>query len=740
MESGQSGQGNYSSDVLRNPRKDDEIVASLKHDISSAEFIMAPYQRLLYEAILWTSGEQYMEWNHQLRRFMVRQSRPFVPRSTTNHILPNVELGVALFMDSMPAPKFMAQTRNDADRAAAEVSQGVMRYRDEETRFARKKREIATWAVTGGTVYGQSIEDKANARRFRVAEKTFSAEPLLDKVTGDPIMGPDGVMVTRQVSKPVLDKNGEPVMAEYLTWDEGAEVLTPFEVVPDWTARAPWEMRRYTHFRPRSRDWIGRVYGSDLKKKVKSDHGLDSGIAGDFQLKLLDILARGGATGRFGLPTVFGSTMADWRFVEDSCTVIIRYEMPTDQWPNGRVLACAGDVVLDDSEYTPRFGERLNLYTFRWSVLPGGIWGFGMPRNLIPLQKRLNGIDTQNDLIRKTMGNPQWLVAKRSQFSRDLGTSEPGHVNTYKHSGGQPAPTRLDAKAPPESNFKQREDILVDMQRIGGMMDVLAGVNPAGVTAGVSLELLVEKAGKRFEPAIDDNRDEYRAWYQHRLDMARRSNAWKVGRDVPFVGEDGERDLKKWYAQDFTGNVTVECEAVPITAFSTVVQTQRMLTGVKLGLIDLANSPQNRDRARQLLSLQQFDEAYSLDYKRAQMENEKMIAGEHIERGKWDNDEVHVYVHMRAALSRKWDEYPDDVKAEIQQHLDEHLLRLVPSAGAAPEAGAGSKTPQGMTAGESASTPGATPEPDLEGMGGGTGFGMGNGNGNGAGAPAGGLM
>lgn len=710
--------GKFNNEQLQDPESDEEIVASLRHDISSAEWLLLPLYRQWYEYALWTYGEQYMEYNWRTRRFQVRGGKNFIPRSTTNLILPNVELGISLFLDSMPDVKYLSETKKDSDRAAAEVSQGVMRFRDQEGRFERKKRDIADWCVITGTAWAMVTEGKANARRFQIQEMERGVEPVIDEVTGEPITGPGGVPVMKEWERPAIDKQtGRPVVSEIVAWDEETEICSPFEIIPDWSARHPYEFRRFTHYRCRTREWIARTYGSALAKRVEPERGDGNRLTGYYQLKMLDIIARASATSRFGLPSGSGlGVMSDYRYMEDSATVITRYMLPTTKYPKGRVLACAGDVVLDDSEYTDRFGERLNLYGFRWSILPGSVWGFGMPRNLIPLQRRLNGIDTQNDLIRKVEGNPQWLVAKGSQFSRGLGTSEPGHINTYKHSGGRPMPSRIESRGAHASNFEQRNAILIDFETISGMIHVLRGQNPAGVTAGVSLELLTEQAGKRFNPCVDDNRDEFRHLNMHRLEMARRSNAWKMGRDVAVDDENGERDMQHWSDKDFTGSVTVTCEAVPITARSTALRIQRMLTGVKLGLVDLSNSPQNRDKARQLLALNEFDEAYGGDYKRAQMENEQILAGQAVKRQKFDNDEVHAYTHLRAMVTTKWEDYPDGVKEEFLRHLlEEHMMRLVPPMQDQAAAGGGKAT--SMTPGENAALPTPTGDPTIGGGG-----------------------
>lgn len=682
--------GNYSQDELRNPTTPQARVASLNWDIKSSEWVLAPLRRQWLQQIIWYYGEQYLEYSPIARRFISRPTRQYIPRSLTNHIMPKVEIGVALLMDAMPDPKFTANTTEDRDRDAAEVAGGIFRYKDEQIRMTRKKRALALWTVCCGNAFAQVALDKAGAPRFDLPVMKREIRVVTDEDTGEPITDADGTPATEIIETPVIDPETQQPMTDRIVMaDENVEVCSPFEIIPDWNAKEPWEMKRYTHFRPRTRDWLGATFGSDVKKKVKPERSY--GTEGYYQFKIMDLITRSSATDRLGLISGGFGGSGDIRYMEDSAVVITRYHLPTDDNPDGKIIVCAGDWSAEFS-YEEFYGDRLNLYTLRWSYLPGSIYGFGMVRNLIIPQKRLNGIDTQDDLIRKQEGNPQWLVPKRCQFSRDLGTSEPGHVNTYRPVGGL-KPERLPGTGPHPSLQQTRANILADFEILSGVNDVLRGENPTGVTAGVSLELLVERAAKRFQPAVEDFRDEYRAMYEHRALVAQRSNAWKWPRPVPIVGDDGLRELRHFAAVDFTGNYTVEVEAVPITARSQVVNRQNLETGVKLGLVDVANSPQSRDRARLLFGLSQFDEAYSLDYRRAQEENEAIMADQPIKRGPFDDDEVHVAVHTTFAKSRKWKSLTPEQQKALINHVDkEHIPRLMPSVGA-PAPGAPDLTP-----------------------------------------------
>ncbi len=692
----QTGSVKYSLEKLRHPETLPEIIASLHYDVTSSEWILAPLHRSWYEQILWTYGEHYLEWNQRTRRFQIRPVRLYIPRSVTNLILPKVEIGVALFLDSLPRARYVPTTPDANDRDTAEAATGIMRYRDSVGRFSQKKRDLANWVVTTGTGFLQAIEDRANARRVQ------SPRMRTDPATGE--------------ETPEVDEQGQPIEDEIVMADEGVEVLTPFEVVPDWNARYPWEWRRYTHVRARTRDWIGSVFGSEARENVKAESATGTiGTMGYYQLKLLDIQMRASLTGSYGLPYGYGGAIADFRYMEDSAIVLSRYELPSEKRPDGRHLIVSGDKLLHDGPYPyfsldPKTGQKeakLNLFTFRWSVLPGSIFGFGMVRNLIPCQKRLNGIDTQVDLIRKTMGIPRILTEKRSQVSFDLSTSEPAHIYNYKHRAGVPQPTVLPATGADEDAHRQREFILRDMEQIAGVPDVLRGDQPTGVSAGIALETLTERAVKRFEPAIEDNREEFKRLYEMRIQIARDSNAWQEPREVPMLGDNGRIAMRHFQAADFGGNLMVDIEVVPISALSQVFKKQTAKDLVEMGVIDIAQEG-NRDKLRALFGLAEFSEAVDADRRQAESEDEKMAEGMEVHRQPFDNDVVHLECHLKAIKGAKFETLAPESKQAAYAHLQEHYEAMrAADAATAPPLEPGAPAP-----GEETSPPGAgAPEP-----------------------------
>src|SRR5262249_28996950 len=156
-----------------------EIVAAVHNDVVSSEWILAPMHRTWYEAILWTLGEHYLEWNQRTRRFQIRPVRLYVPRAVTNKIIGRVERCVSVFCRSLPAVQYVATSAAAGDRQAADTATGAIRGRDRENVFESRKRDLGNWVVVAGTGYVKAEENKAAAKRL--------TNPVTDE-TGAPVM------------------------------------------------------------------------------------------------------------------------------------------------------------------------------------------------------------------------------------------------------------------------------------------------------------------------------------------------------------------------------------------------------------------------------------------------------------------------------------------------------------------------------------------------------------------------
>ena len=178
--------------------------------------------------------------------------------------------------------------------------------------------------------------------------------------------------------------------------------------------------------------------------------------------------------------------------------------------------------------------------------------------------------------------------------------------------------------------------------------------------------------------------------------LAQKAPAWTFPRSVPILGDDGTWDTKKFMAADFRGHLTLSIEAQQMHSFSSLVKKQSFMQGVEIGLVDITNSAFNRERGRAILNLGDFEELRSLDYKRAQQENEMILAGKMVIRHDFDDDQIHMEIHMRKIKSRDFLDWPKMVQDAYIKHADEHAMKLIPPVTADPnDPNAGRQESQG---------------------------------------------
>ena len=440
------------------------------------------------------------------------------------------------------------------------------------------------------------------------------------------------------------------------------------EIVVDPYARNPWDIRYWLHHAFVDIDSLVDEFGSDVKDKVKAEK--DSGTAQLFQMKLLDLMTRSSqAGGTYGLTSAVQDVQLDHGAIRKAF-----YRLPSRSYPNGELMVTAGGQVLHYDKYPFRSASGKayrNLHWYRYSLIPGCPYGFGMPRNLRNPQKRRNGMLTQSDLVRKTMGNPQWLAARGSEFD-DEGTARPGKVNlwTPKASARRFPPQRLDGKGMPPDFWREVDQTTADIDRISGENDVMRGVNPEGVTAGVSLELLAERASGRFEPVISERRHVIKTMDECRLMLVGKSGAWAYGKRILVRDEDGAQEMLDLNNLDAPEDPDIEVETTSTVLWSQAAKKQNISELLAAGGID-TSLPQNRRRLREVFNASEFDDPMGADTRLAEHENQLLLSGREVRTRPFENPVIHNPVHRRLTLRPDYDDLSPKVKAFIEAHMAE---------------------------------------------------------------------
>lgn len=624
-----------------------------------AQGTLGPLHRLMYQDILWVLGEHYMEFNPNpsIRRFVLRPERSYIPRAISNLVIDYAERAVSFLSKANVVGRVVPEGVSSVDYSKAQSAERIRDRMWKDDLMEQKLRISNSWCVYTGNAIFLTDLDATNKPAIQIPE--MAEIQVLDPDTGQP-------MFDESTGEPITTQEQTGKIAKTVTLSEVSSTpINPMRIVPDPYAENPWDLRYWLDHCAEDIDALADTFGSKAKA-LKPDKGVTTDAY--YQNKVTDLVTRAAqGSGTYGLTSSVVEAPMDNAAIRKTF-----YRLPCSKYPKGEMLVKAGDTLLHYGEYPWINGEGKayrNIHWYGWSLVPGCLWRFSMIRNLKDPQKRLNGMLTQAGLIRKTMGNPQWLAPRGCAFD-DEGTSRPGKVNLWtpkpKLRGAKPE--RQDAAEIPESLKWELEVTVAHMDRISGENDVLRGDNPPGVDAKISLEFLAERASGRYEPAVKEMRQEIKTMEEFRLFLVRKSPAWAYGKRLYIRDEDGVAQVVELVNTDAPENPYIEMEASTTLLWSNAAKKQNVGQMLEAGVIDLTQ-PQNVRKLKQLFNASEFEDKQSPDVKLAEHENQLMLQGIPAETNEFENPEIHLPIHRRVLLRPDFKQFPPEAQQAFLAHF-----------------------------------------------------------------------
>jgi hypothetical protein len=623
----------------------------------NAQGTLTPVFVQWYQEIMFVLGEHYADYNARLSRFVARPERSHVPREISNLVIDYAERAVSYLGKSNAVGHVVPEGVSSADYQKAKTAEHIRKQLWDDDLMDQKLRIGNSWCVfTGNGIYLTGL-DAVNKPVVGIPKMV----PVVDPDTGMPMIDEEGQ------ARMMPDPSGAIDKLVPLT-EVSTEPVNPMEIVPDPYAKNPWDMRYWLHHSAVDLDVLADEFGTDAVKGVAPDRELWSSY--QYQNKLMDLVTRFSQSGQNYALT---SAVADTR-LENSAVRKTFFRLPSRNYPEGELLVRAGGKTLHYGKYpfVNSDGKAFrNIHWYGWSLAPGCLWRFGLVRNLIMPQRRMNGMFTQASLNRKIMGNAQWLVPDGCKFD-DEASSKPGAVFKWK-----PNPKLRGAKPerqpgiPMTPDFWREFEITVEhMDRISGFNDVLRGENPTGVTAGVSLNLLSEQASGRFDPPIKEMRREIKSMEETRLFMVGMSGAWAKGKKFFIRDEDGIGDVIELSNLDAPSDPQIEMEESSTMLWTQAAKKQGVQTMLETGLIDLS-LPENRRLVRDILGSGDFKDKESADVILAEWENQQMAKGLAVKPRPLENSAIHMPIHRRVTLKPNYPGLPEDVRTLFELHISQ---------------------------------------------------------------------
>jgi len=655
-------------------------------------------EREIFENIAMAAGVQWIEYSEQTRRFSRWNAPSWFPTPVTNAIAPRVAAMNAQLLRVRPAGRVRPNTSEPKDREAANVGDKMLAYLDDVTNEDELRQDASLIATLTGTVIFKDYWNPQAGKILQIPQMTTQMRPAMQPAAQCPACqateGPEqvgqpcatcGEAPYGPGQTPRLFANGEPaqiVESVPQTDPETGEPLPPTEVHEGeietqvrmifnfyWDPKATrLENARWCREAVYADlDWIDQNF-PEFGPYVAQESGIDA--ANFFESSLLSLVG----------PSIQGSAhYGGGSFYAHGAVLRWYEEKPSQQYPKGLLLIVANGVLLYQGDL-PLKDENGNVtgdfsFTeFRYDVLPGRFPGQSPVSSMVPLQRRINGIDAQVVLNRKTILNPWILAPKASGINPAMAGMRPGLVLLYNSIGVSAAPQVVPGTPLPQQIYDERQACFVSMDELA--QDRRMGVQdlPQGVKSGIALNLLKEKAEEDAVPRLQRWGQAIAKRGHKRLLLAQQH--YHADRAVRVMGAGSEWQVAYWQGADLRGNTDVSVDPASLIPRSRSAEIQSIFDGIEQGLLN-PQDPMQRQKIIERLNLQDFETEIGPDRRRQQKENSELDTGQMVPVRETDNHEIHLMELLPLIKDPSFDSKEPAAQQAWMQHYQQHKAALL---------------------------------------------------------------
>ncbi len=344
---------------------------------------------------------------------------------------------------------------------------------------------------------------------------------------------------------------------------------------------------------------------------------------------------------------------------DDSVTVIEKYEMPTAEHPNGRLIIVAGDRLLHMGDLPYVNGENgKREYPFARQVCIDNLtnfFGTSVVERIIPVQRAYNAVKNRKHefMNRIAVGV---LAVEDGAVDTDLLEEEglpPGKIVVYRQ--GSTPPIMLSPSQVPSEFSREEEKLLNEFVMISGVSEVTTYSQvPSNVSSGTAISLLLEQDDTRISLTADSLREAVKRIGKQILRLYRQFA--KVPRVKRITGENGEVEIAAFSASN------IDSEDIVFDTLNDIEDTLSARRAMVYDLLKLGLFTDNDGRMPADTKTRLFE-----------------ILGF----GNWENGRSEEEIHRKKALKENLDfengEITPDVYDNHSMHISEHIKMCVSS-------------------------------------------------------------
>lgn len=604
----------------------EDIVSEVKEDFKKRQRDRKSYEKQWQLNMNFLMGNQYCAISSMGELEDYSKQYFWQEREVYNHIAPIIEARIARLSKIRPKMSVVPASNSENDINTAKISKNVLNAVYHKLSISQRINSATVWSEICGTSFYKVVWDNG------------------------------GGLTVANSDRGLKIKEGEVALS----------VCPPYEIFPDNNNATELD------------DCLSIIHAKCYDvRTIKSVWGVD------VEPETLDIMTLNTTSNLGGLGYTASINKIISQKVDNSALVIERYEAPTEEFPNGRLVIIAGNKLLhiDELPYVNREDQKRGFPFIKQCAIrqPNSIWGASVIERVIPVQRAYNAVKNRKHefLNRMSMGI---LTVEDGSVDTDNLAEEglsPGKVLIYRQ--GATPPNIMDCSAMPNNFDEEEEKLLSEFVQISGVSDILLTSSiTTGNISGVALEILMEQENNRLVSTADEIKYAVVSIGEQILKLYKQFASGS--RICKIIGGDGSVEMFYWKKSDISADDVVLETSNEIG--ETLAQKRSMIFQLlQAGLLSDEDGKLNNRLKSKTLEMLGFgmwesqNDLSELHMKRAGKENLNMTNLLKQEVLPIDDHSLHIDEHIGFMLGEVYEKEISGkpaLKTLLLSHIEEH--------------------------------------------------------------------
>ena len=374
--------------------------------------------------------------------------------------------------------------------------------------------------------------------------------------------------------------------------------------------------------------------------------------------------------------------------VHDSVLVLEKYERPTADFPDGRLIVACEKTILYMGElpYVNGVEGRRGFPFVKQNSIDkaGCFFGMSMVERLIPVQKAYNAVKNrkQEFLNRLTMGV---VAVEDGSVDTDELAEEglsPGKIIVYRQGANPPA--LMGTGTMPTDLNREEDRLLNEFILLSGVSEFSRSTDVAAGTSGVALQLLIEQEDARLNAVTENVRSAIRETAKQMIRLFKQFAT--STRLLRTAGEQGKVELYYFNSSDL-GSDDVVFDTENELSYTPAQKKSAVYELIDAGLLtDDTGKLSERTKAKllEILGFGSIDNTLDIESLHINKADEENLSGfkKPIGVDEYDDHELHIAEHTRFLLSAESEGVRNnpETKKNALEHLRAHKTMAADNA------------------------------------------------------------